>query len=87
MRFAIKALGDHTHSLKKELKIGQDVIVEGPWGYLDFNIQSERQVWVAGGIGITPFISQLEYLKTQATHSALLIYGIALVSMMICSTL
>ncbi|EAU0649701.1 iron reductase [Salmonella enterica] len=63
LRFAIKALGDHTHSLKKELKIGQDVIVEGPWGYLDFNIQSERQVWVAGGIGITPFISQLEYLK------------------------
>lgn len=30
LRFAIKALGDHTHSLKKELKTGQDVIVEAP---------------------------------------------------------
>lgn len=67
LRFAIKNLGDYTSTLASSIKIGQYAIVEGPWGKFDFTIPSSRQIWIAGGIGITPFIAQLEYLSQHGT--------------------
>ncbi|MBI1504846.1 iron reductase, partial [Escherichia coli] len=43
--------------------------VEGPWGKFDFTLPCSHQVWIAGGIGITPFIAQLEYRKHHGASS------------------
>lgn len=64
--FAIKALGDYTTRLQTELEVGRKVLVEGPYGYFDLDLQTAgQQVWVGAGIGITPFIAWLESLLKQ----------------------
>lgn len=62
MQFAIKALGDFTHDLRTTLVVGQTVTVEGPYGELTFNDDASRHLYIAGGIGITPFITHLNQL-------------------------
>jgi len=62
LSFLIKALGDYTKTLKSSLKIGQPAVIEGPYGRFDFNSQANKQVWIGGGIGITPFIARMKYL-------------------------
>jgi len=60
--FLIKGLGDYTRTLAKRLEVGSLVTVEGPYGRFNFGGSHERQIWVSGGIGITPFISRLQEL-------------------------
>lgn len=62
LSFAIKALGDYTRALPQQVAAGDALTVEGPYGRFDFAGRGERQVWVAGGIGITPFLARLEAL-------------------------
>ena len=62
----IKGLGDHTRRLHEQLRVGQSLQVEGPYGCFTFDDGSERQIWVGAGIGITPFISRLDYMSLQA---------------------
>ncbi|MBN3002798.1 ferric reductase-like transmembrane domain-containing protein [Chromobacterium alkanivorans] len=59
LRFIIKALGDYTRRLPDELEIGQAVTVEGPYGCFQPRVGA-RQAWVAGGIGVTPFLAWLQ---------------------------
>lgn len=59
---AIKGLGDYTRALPERLSVGDPVTIEGPYGRFSFEGPRERQVWVAGGIGITPFISRMQLL-------------------------
>ena len=59
MRFMIKPLGDYTRRLPESLKTGDPVRIEGPYGRFDFGGQ-EHQIWVAGGIGITPFVARMQ---------------------------
>lgn len=65
--FEIKALGDYTKGLRQRLQIGQAVRIEGPYGQLDYRHGREdaQQIWVAAGIGITPFLAWLESLATN----------------------
>jgi predicted ferric reductase len=60
--FITKALGDHTSRLRERLKIGDPVTLEGPYGCFTFADQRARQIWVGGGIGITPFVARLKDL-------------------------
>ena len=67
VNFQIKALGDYTGALAQRLHPGQTVRVEGPYGRFDLqrrNTQA-RQIWIAGGIGVTPFLAWLESLQAQ----------------------
>jgi predicted ferric reductase len=66
--FMIKGLGDYTKKLPKILKIGDRVTVEGPYGVFNFNGTKLQQIWVAGGIGITPFISRMEDLVNSKQY-------------------
>lgn len=65
MTFEIKALGDHTSELANTLAVGQSLTVEGPYGCFDIARcdPQARQIWIAGGIGVTPFIAWLESLQ------------------------
>jgi predicted ferric reductase len=65
LRFAIKPLGDYTRTLAGRVRAGDAVVVEGPYGRFDFGDISEDQVWVAGGIGIAPFLARLEMLAAS----------------------
>jgi predicted ferric reductase len=67
LTFHIKQLGDYTRTLSHTLKVGDPVTVEGPYGRFDFAKHSGPQIWIAGGIGITPFLSRLEALA-HAPH-------------------
>jgi len=60
LRFIIKSLGDYTSTLSSTLKVGQRIKVEGPYGCFDGGKNMQRQAWIAGGIGITPFLAWLE---------------------------
>lgn len=64
--FSIKGLGDYTRRLPELLHVGQAVSIEGPYGRFDFRGPADRQIWIAGGVGITPFMARLQYLaRTQ----------------------
>ncbi|WP_322997972.1 ferric reductase-like transmembrane domain-containing protein [Castellaniella sp.] len=65
LTFQIKALGDYTRTLAHNLQAGQPVQIEGPYGRFDHRRGEDRQAWVAGGIGITPFLAWLESLQDQ----------------------
>lgn len=65
--FCIKALGNFTRKLAYRVQAGQPVTIEGPYGRFQLGRHNpkRRQIWVAGGIGITPFLAWLESLQIR----------------------
>lgn len=60
LRFSIKELGDYTKKLDK-LKVGDSAVIYGPYGHLGERFDEEKNsVFIAGGIGIAPFISMFK---------------------------
>lgn len=57
IQFTIKSLGDHTAKLIKNVKTGHEFAVSRAHGMFNYATGSRRQIWIAGGIGITPFRS------------------------------
>lgn len=60
LAFSIKGLGDYTRGLPHQLFAGQSAVVEGPYGRFDFSGARRRQIWIGGGMGISPFIAGLQ---------------------------
>jgi predicted ferric reductase len=58
VRVAIKALGDAT-ARAHLVEPGMPAVVGGAHGRFDHRRGGARQVWIAGGVGITPFLSWL----------------------------
>lgn len=76
----IKGLGDYTSRLPARLHAGELVRVEGPYG--QFNFENHRpstgQVWIGGGIGITPFIARMQHLAVHPDGRAVdLVHAVA----------
>jgi predicted ferric reductase len=65
LAFVIKELGDYTRTLAGRLKAGDLLRVEGPYGRFNFNSGTNRQIWVGGGIGITPFLARMKHLAAH----------------------
>jgi len=60
LHFTIKLNGEFT-KIALELKKGEEVIVEGPFGIFTLDEAEEKEiVFIAGGVGITPFISMIK---------------------------
>lgn len=70
--FHIKRLGDFTNTLPQNLSIGQAVNIQGPYGRFEFEPHDANQIWIAGGVGVTPFLARLqslpESLSSAPTH-------------------
>ena len=71
---ASKALGDYTNTLHT-LQPGEKVTIEGPFGSFTPKKKDRQSIWIAGGIGITPFLSMARafndtYPKTHLIYSA-----------------
>ena len=78
LAFSIKGLGDYTRRLPDTIMVGEAVTVEGPYGRFDFTPAGETQLWIAGGVGITPFIARMEALAISGDHGDVdLIYSTA----------
>jgi predicted ferric reductase len=75
IHFEIKPLGDWTRRLPDRLHPGSQVQVEGPYGRFDFRKGGKRQVWIAGGIGITPFLAWAQSLSPDQTRQIHLVYS------------
>ena len=58
LRFVIRDLGDWTARLARTVRPDDKVLVEGPYGRLALTPRARkgRTVWIAGGVGITPFL-------------------------------
>lgn len=70
--FFVKALGDFTRRIAQRVEVDQSVVIEGPYGrfQLDRYNRKRSQIWVAGGVGVTPFLAWLESLQDNAGNSA-----------------
>lgn len=78
LAFSIKGLGDYTQRLPTIIRVGQPVTVEGPYGRFDFQSTIGPQLWIAGGVGITPFIARMEALALSGARNDVdLIYSTA----------
>jgi predicted ferric reductase len=69
IRITVKALGDHTTRLPDVVQRGMPAVVSGPYGRFDRRAGTARQVWVAAGVGITPFLSWLRSLDGELTET------------------
>lgn len=66
LRVTIKGLGDYTDTISSKLKVGDATKVEGPFGHFSSKYVKELdQIWIAGGIGITPFLSLAKDIYTH----------------------
>ncbi len=80
LHFTIKLDGRFTKAAS-ELKKDEEVIVDGPFGVFTIegttkNLQKDL-VFLAGGVGITPFMSMIKHQlkKAQEKQNILLLYG------------
>lgn len=62
VEFSIQPVGDFTRQLRKTLQPGDRLRLEGGYGRFTQRKAGARQVWLAGGIGITPFLAMAEGL-------------------------
>jgi predicted ferric reductase len=62
LRITVKAVGDYTRAMRL-LEPGAEAVVEGPYGSFGAETDNERQIWIAGGIGVTPFLSMARSLN------------------------
>jgi predicted ferric reductase len=57
LTITVKALGDYTRRLYERLDTGVEAVLEGPYGRFDYRDGGTRQIWIAGGVGVAPFLS------------------------------
>lgn len=68
LRVTVKACGDYTRLLFSKLQEGMDAVVEGAYGMFNYKTGGQKQVWVAGGIGVTPFLSFIRDMNGDLSH-------------------
>jgi predicted ferric reductase len=68
LRITIKACGDFTRHLFGRLQAGAEAIVEGAYGMFNYKTGGRKQIWIAGGIGLTPFLSFLRDMDGNLNH-------------------
>ncbi len=72
----IKALGDYTTKVAN-LTLQSGVEIEGPFGTFSYQkAVNKNQIWIAGGIGITPFLSMARSLQANENYQVDLYYCI-----------
>lgn len=75
LRFTVKVLGDWTRKVREELQPGMQVLVRGPYGRFDPAKAGKKQIWLAGGIGLTPFLSAMRAMQPGDDRAIHLVYA------------
>jgi predicted ferric reductase len=70
----IKESGDFTATIGKT-RVGDTALVEGPFGCFSYTFYPEDRdfVFIAGGIGITPFISMIRHMRDTGKEADVLL--------------
>jgi len=76
VEFTIRALGDFTKRLHDTIAVGDKVKIEGGYGRFQPQKAGKTQLWVAGGIGITPFLAAAEALQPERAQQIVLIHAV-----------
>jgi len=76
LRLTIKASGNFTRDLFAKLKEGADAIIEGAYGMFNYKTGGLKQIWIAGGIGLTPFLSFVRDMDGDLRHNVDLYYTV-----------
>jgi predicted ferric reductase len=76
LRLTIKASGNFTRELFARLKDGTDAIIEGAYGMFNYKTGGPKQIWIAGGIGLTPFLSFIRDMDGHLQHKVDLYYTV-----------
>jgi predicted ferric reductase len=74
LTMSVRAPGGWTRRLPCTLREGMSVQVEGPYGRFDFRKGGVRQIWLAGGVGITPFLAWAESLADTEPRDIHLVF-------------
>jgi predicted ferric reductase len=73
---SIKATGDYTRDLHDTLRPGTPAKAVGPFGGFDYRQGGHEQIWIAGGVGITPFMSWIRSLDALFDRSVAFYYSV-----------
>jgi predicted ferric reductase len=74
LRFTIKSLGDDTTEIHHTVQPGMPAVVGGPHGRFMHSRGTDNQIWIAGGIGIAPFLSWLRTLDQHPVPGQVALY-------------
>lgn len=72
--FVIRDLGDYTHQLVKRTTVGMHANIYAPFGRFTRLDAARREVWIAGGVGISPFIAWLTATPARNFDQVTLFY-------------
>lgn len=70
LTFSIRALGDFTKAIGGALSVGDKVRVSGGHGGFRASRGGDRQIWLAGGIGVTPFLAHARNMPARKQGKA-----------------
>ena len=74
LEISAKALGDYTTKLQK-VQFGDHALIEGAFGrFIPARYPNKKQVWIAGGIGVTPFIASAKAFSSVSAEKTTLFY-------------
>lgn len=74
LRIVVKALGDASRALQT-VAVGSRALVEGPYGgFFPRAGTAARELWIAGGVGLTPFLARARSLSPGDAVDVHLVY-------------
>ena len=77
LRITFSVKGDFTERMYNDVKRGDVLWLKLPFGSFSFPVRETKAVLIAGGTGITPFISFLEYVADKNLNMDInLYYGV-----------
>ncbi|HWL62304.1 MAG TPA: ferredoxin reductase family protein [Steroidobacteraceae bacterium] len=59
VHFVIRSLGDYTSELVRRVAPGMQAEIHAPYGRFTRHAGAAREIWIAGGVGISPFLAWL----------------------------
>jgi predicted ferric reductase len=74
LSISVKPLGDYTRRLREKAEVGDILRVEGGYGHFNFRRGGDDQIWVAGGIGVTPFSAMATELEQHPKVKVTMFY-------------
>lgn len=57
LTFVVRSLGDYTADLVASIDVGMRANIYAPYGRFLRPVGARREIWIAGGVGISPFMS------------------------------
>lgn len=74
LKLLVKASGDYTRRLHDLLSAPCTATTDGSFGQFHYEQGGDRQIWIAGGVGIAPFLCWIDQLGTGPRLKEITLY-------------